>query len=395
MRIGVAGPLDPSCFKEYFSNDYTLPQINKTASSVNAYVNGLLKEGQEVIVFTCDPLGTRPMVFSGRGLKIYITPYKRFIRGFGRYRVHRRISKCIQKEIAGLNVLHAQWTYEYALAAKAFVGRLPVYCSVHDWCPYILTVVKGIKNKYYWRMSHLMFKKVMTEKRIGFIANSEYTREQILGAYPDNRVTLIPNAILERFILKSRESCPESPVFVSISQSLVNLRKNYPALLKAFRLLLRERPDSRLMLVGSFSEEWKSSMEAEGLLKNVELLGSLSHDEVFDVLDKATCLVHPSLEETFGNILLEAMARRVVCIGGENSGAVPQVLGGGKYGLLCDVTDPESIADAMRRSLNKELEKKLIESAFERLVNNYTESKVAKKHIRLFLSGKRSIDDNE
>ncbi len=394
MRIGVAGPFDPSGIPEYFPEGKA-PHINPTASSVTAYVSGLLKTGNTVTVITSDPFGKDTVTIEGKGIKLIVLPGRFRIRGFGRYRMHRRIRDCIEKELGSMDVLHAQWTYEYALAAKAFVDRLPVYCSVRDWCPYLMTIAKGVKNAYYWRMSHAMFKKVMGEKKIGFIANSEYTRGEILGAYPENEVTLIPNPILERFIITNREKRPDSPVFVSISQSLTNVRKNYHTLLKAFSLLLKERPDARLKLIGSYTEEWKASMEAEGLMKNTELLGSLSHDEVFGVLDGATCLVHPSLEETFGNILLEAMARRVVCIGGKSSGAVPQVLGEGRFGLLCDVTDPVSIAEAMRASLDAELAEGLVESASKRLTDNFTETKVAERHLRLFLSGKRSIKDNE
>ena len=395
MRICVAGPFDPSGIPEFFPEGTQIPHINATASSVTAYVSGLVRLGHEVTVITSDPFRKDTAELKGKGLTVVILPGRFRIRGFGRYRMHRRIAKCIEERLGSFDVIHAQWTYEFALAAKSFVGRVPVFCSVRDWCPYLVTLAKGVKNRYYWRMSRAMFEKVMAEKGMGFIANSEYTREQILGAYPENAVTLIPNPILERFIITNREGYPSSPVFVSISQSLSNVRKNYLALLKAFSLFLRERPDAKLVLIGSYPEEWRADMEARGLLENVELSGSLSHDEVFAVLDKATCLVHPSLEETFGNILLEAMARRVVCIGGESSGAVPQVLGNGKYGLLCDVKDPASIADAMRRSLESGISVGLVDAATEHLIDNYTETKVAERHIKLFLSGKLSLKDSE
>ena len=395
MRICVAGPFDPSGIPEFFPEGTQIPHINATASSVTAYVSGLVRTGHEVTVITSDPFRKETLEIKGKGLTVVILPGRFRIKGFGRYRMRKRIAKCIEARLGSFDVIHAQWTYEFALAAKSFVGRVPVFCSVRDWCPYLMTVVKGIKNKYYWRMSRFMFEKVMAEKGMGFIANSEYTREQILSAYPENAVTLIPNPILERFIITNREGYPASPVFVSISQSLSNVRKNYLALLKAFSLFIKETPDAKLVLIGSYPEEWKQDLEARGLLENVELLGSLTHDEVFAVLDQATCLVHPSLEETFGNILLEAMARRVVCIGGESSGAVPQVLGNGNYGILCDVTDPASIAAAMRRSQEGELRAKLIGAATEHLIDNYTETKVAERHIKLFLSGKLSLKDSE
>ena len=139
-------------------------------------------------------------------------------------------------EISSLDILHAEWTYEYAYAMLPFVYQKKVYCSVRDWCPYLLSIAKGWHEKVYWKTSYFMFKKIMQEHRIHFIANSNYTKERITGDYPKNDVTIIPNPIQRSFICDSRDNYPDHPVFVSISQSLQNTRKNYKKLLEAFQL---------------------------------------------------------------------------------------------------------------------------------------------------------------
>ena len=101
-------------------------------------------------------------------------------------------------------------------------------------------------------------------------------------------------------------------------------------------------------------------------------------------IDKSTCLVHPALEETFGNILLEGMARRVVVIGGEHSGAVPFVLQNGKCGILCDVTSVESIVNAMEKSLDEKTAIQLLNDGTDYLLNTYSSDVVLNRHIDLF-----------
>ena len=243
MRIGVAGPFNPREIKDYFAEDVNLPELNITASSVNIYVRSLLESGQKVTVFTSNPYSKTTQEFEGNNIKLYCIPCTFVPRGFGRYRMHRRIRHYVARELENLDVLHAEWTYEYALALLPYINIKPVFCSVRDWCPYILTIIKGAINKYYWYMSYYMFKKVMAKTGIHFIANSDYTLNSILEMYPKNNVTVIPNPIQSTYILNERTEYPENQVFVSISNSLVNVRKNYKVLLYAFREYLKIKPD--------------------------------------------------------------------------------------------------------------------------------------------------------
>ena len=86
-----------------------------------------------------------------------------------------------------------------------------------------------------------------------------------------------------------------------------------------------------------------------------------------------------------GNILLEGMCRRVPCIGGKDSGAVPQVLGDGKYGVLCDVTDPRSIYEAMKKIEDPILYQSIVKESTEYLLREFPDIVVAQKHIELFI----------
>ena len=65
-----------------------------------------------------------------------------------------------------------------------------------------------------------------------------------------------------------------------------------------------------------------------------------------------TLLIHPSLEESFGMTVVEAMALALPVVGGIKSGAIPWLLGAGEHGMLVDVKDSKQIANVVLELLN-------------------------------------------
>ena len=70
-------------------------------------------------------------------------------------------------------------------------------------------------------------------------------------------------------------------------------------------------------------------------------------------------------------------------IGGKDSGAVPYVLRRGELGLLCEVNDPNSIADAMIHVYQGNYEP-MIEKAFAVVHSEYSPNKVSDDYLQIF-----------
>jgi glycosyltransferase involved in cell wall biosynthesis len=103
--------------------------------------------------------------------------------------------------------------------------------------------------------------------------------------------------------------------------------------------------------------------------------------------DKSSIFISPSLEETFGNTLLESMARKVPIIAGVYSGAIPYVLQQGKAGFLCDVSKSDEIYDTIKYVFeNPEKAKAISQVAFSLLLSDYLDTEVMAKHIDLYES---------
>ena len=120
-------------------------------------------------------------------------------------------------------------------------------------------------------------------------------------------------------------------------------------------------------------------------INNVFFCGPKKRNEVLSIIDNSLCLVHPSKEESFGNTIIESMARCKVVIGGKDSGAVPYVLRDGKCGCLCDVNDYEEMASAMLKVIEDDVYRvSLIHSATDTLMEYYANSVCIRRHIDLY-----------
>jgi glycosyltransferase involved in cell wall biosynthesis len=143
--------------------------------------------------------------------------------------------------------------------------------------------------------------------------------------------------------------------FVSIG--LWGRLKNIKIGLKSFNTFLRnyDYKDIYYILIGpglGTNDESYKWAKKNKLDKNVLFLGKRSREETLKILKGAKALLHPSKTEAFPMVLGEAMYLNVPVIGGIKSGGVPELLGNGDYGLLCDISSVKEIVTKLYFVLN-------------------------------------------
>jgi glycosyltransferase involved in cell wall biosynthesis len=128
-------------------------------------------------------------------------------------------------------------------------------------------------------------------------------------------------------------------------------RKNLPALLRAFALLVNKQRQARLVIAGQLPgrdsplfPDPRRLVEELGLEERVVFTGWVPEEDKPALLSGATAFVFPSLYEGFGLPTLEAMACGIPVIASDRS-SLPEVVGEG--GILVEPTDAETLADAM------------------------------------------------
>lgn len=139
-------------------------------------------------------------------------------------------------------------------------------------------------------------------------------------------------------------------------------RKNLSRLLEAFKPLLIDWPDLKLVLVGKKGWLYNSffqRLQTLGLQECVIFPGYVDDADVPAFYQLAEVFVFPSLYEGFGLGPIEAMTCGTPVVS-SNSSSLPEVVG--EAGLLVDPTDTAALSEALRRVLaNPELRANLVQ----------------------------------
>jgi len=132
--------------------------------------------------------------------------------------------------------------------------------------------------------------------------------------------------------------------------------KGVEVLIRAFDRIRQERPDVRLVLIGSGHAEgqFRSLAQTLGLERAVHFMPPMTQPELASWMQASACLVLPSLSEGLGRVVVEAMAsgRPVV---GTRVGGVPELIVDGATGFLVPPGDAEALADRVLRLLKDPL----------------------------------------
>lgn len=185
-------------------------------------------------------------------------------------------------------------------------------------------------------------------------AAAEYIRE-----LTDRPVQIVPNGIdLDHFAATSVKRDPKTgsvkaasvtanagPAILYIGR--LERRKGVKYLLRAFQVLQENQEDVGLVLAGDGPDREKLELMVEELgLRNVTFLGFVSEDEKLRLLRSADLFCAPAIYgESFGIVLLEALASGLVTVAANNPGysSVMQGLGG------LSLVNPQDTVEFARR----------------------------------------------
>lgn len=204
---------------------------------------------------------------------------------------------------------------------------------------------------------------------------SAYEKNIIETRFPDIGVTTIYNGINESFkkvsdnnilqTIKSRYKLPDEFIFFLGN---TDPKKNLSGVLKAFSILLGGRPGNTPKLVmpdlnKSFLDAAINSINPN-LREHIITTGYIPNYELPAIYSMATLFIYPSLRESFGIPILEAMACGAPVIT-SNTSSMPEVAG--DAALLVDPHQPQQIAEAIASVLdNPDLRNSLILKGYER-----------------------------
>jgi glycosyltransferase involved in cell wall biosynthesis len=179
------------------------------------------------------------------------------------------------------------------------------------------------------------------------VADSHATADRICGWVPDGMLRTIPNGIdLERFAaVTPRVGTADRALIVGMVANLTSWKKHDLFLDVAQRV--SSKTSTEFHVYGQFPSNSKlrsleDQIERRGLKNRVRLQGFVA--DPARIMAEVDVVVHPADHESFGRVLVEAMAAGVPVVGVRGGGAAEIVIDG-ITGLLASPNDAAGLAE--------------------------------------------------
>lgn len=236
-----------------------------------------------------------------------------------------------------------------AARAAAAAGR-PYVAVLKGIYPEVLPYERGLTRRLLQLQAR--WEGEATTAAGAVVVPSGYSAEAVRRHYgpPPARIHVVP----EPFDVPAwRELLPAVPrQSVVLCVAHLYPRKRVADLLVAWPSVLRERPGSRLRLVGH-GPEMRHVRRLAARLQSVSVEGHLPRQELLHAFASSSLFALPSAQENFGIAAVEAMASGLVVVAGD-AGALPETTDGAVRALV-PIGDVEALGRAIVQGLDEEV----------------------------------------
>ncbi|QPG72863.1 Phosphatidylinositol N-acetylglucosaminyltransferase gpi3 subunit [Brettanomyces nanus] len=303
-------------------SDFFYPQPGGVELHIYHLAQRLIARGHSVIVITHaykDRTGVRILT---NGLKVYYVPFVVLYREctfptvFSAFPILRYIF--IREKI---DIVHGHGSFSSlcheAILHGSTMGLKTVFTD-HSLFGFA-TVGSILGNK--------LLKFTLTDVGHVICVSNTCKENTVLRASLDpSTVSVIPNAVVaDDFMPADLRPSLETITIVVISRLFPN--KGADLLTAIIPRICMDHPEIRFLVAGDGPKfiDLEQMRERYQLQDHVELIGSIRHEQVRDVMIKGQIYLHPTLTEAFGTVLVEAACCGLLVVT-TNVGGIPEVL---------------------------------------------------------------------
>lgn len=238
------------------------------------------------------------------------------------------------------DLIHVHGTRAGSLGRLANIGlKFPLIYTEHLWTKdYHLS--SHLENMV--QITAMWFLDMFTNLNIAvsqavkdFLVQSQISRPE--------KITVIYNAV--------KSSKKKAKIFSKGDITLgtvgtLNLQKGIQYLIQAMPKILAEFPKTKLVIIGEgvYKNRLEKLVRRMKLNRFITFTGFLK--EIDEEMIKFDIYVQPSLSESFGLAIIQAMSLGLPIVA-TNTGGIPEVVTTGKSGLLVEAKNPRALAEAI------------------------------------------------
>ena len=385
MKICLVGPCSPSDVVHLL-----FPTFKESAESIRAFrgvpvsalAEALVEDNHEVTLITTSSEVHELRIFQGQKFTLMLLPQRVRARDLALTLYSKEIysiSKILRK--LNVDVIHAHWTYEYAIASIFSCKNLVV--TAHD-APWQVFMTAGSRKFWIFRLILAWIARLFVKNMV-FVSEdleSKWRREMFWRR--NSRV--IPNIPPFEINNASKEFRLQG-IFRILTVGDASARKNVAGSIEAIRYLKDVHPFIELHIVGiglGRNEPYSNNHAESDYFSNLHWHGYLERSELKSLMLKCDVLLQPSLLESFGLSLLEGMALGLPVIAGLNTGAAKEVVG--DAGILIDTRDTSEIISSLKMLIdNPKIGLDLSERGKRRISTKFSRSHILTSTIEYYL----------
>lgn len=243
----------------------------------------------------------------------------------------------------------------------------------------ITTIGPATHSQYYPLPSRYIVRisRLVNQRMDMIITESESEKKEIVKflRVPEKKVRVIPSGVEQIYRPLNNLEGIKNELLVKykikfpyiLHVSAYRPVKNGPALIKAFAELKKQGLEYKLVLVGKPAQKFDEVLKLIkqlGLEGEVITTGLVPDEDLPKLYNAADLFVLPSFKESFGHVLVEAMACGCPVVT-SNVTCMPEVVG--KAGILIDPYEVSSLAEGMHKVLtDSELTQNLKKKSLQR-----------------------------
>jgi glycosyltransferase involved in cell wall biosynthesis len=208
-----------------------------------------------------------------------------------------------------------------------------------------------------------------------------------ISGIPLSSIKVIYNPAFDESIIELSQSIEYTHEWLESKMSKVIIgvgrlmdQKDFITLLKAFRQLLSQNYDYKLLILG----EGKEKANLEDFIGRNNLSGSIKilsfAKNPFPYIRKADVLVLPSKYEGFGNVLVEAMACGTQVVSTDCPSGPAEILNKGEFGFLTPIGNEKEMSKAIIKAIREPIERSVLLKRAKEFDVNY----IAKLYLDAF-----------
>ncbi|KAI0136902.1 hypothetical protein BJ170DRAFT_603676 [Xylariales sp. AK1849] len=323
-------------------SDFFFPQPGGVESHIYQLATKLIDRGHKVIVITHAYEDRKGIRYLTNGIKVYHLPFAVIYRSatfptvFSSFPLFRNIMIREQIEIVHGHASGSNLCHEALLHARA-MGLRTVFTD-HS--------LFGFADAASILINKLLKFTLSDVDHIICVSHTCKENTTLRASLDPPMVSVIPNAIESKNFYPlnypaepdftgaafgqapraAHHLGPNDPItIVVISRLFYN--KGTDLLTASIPRILENHPNTRFIIAGSGPKaiDLEQMIEQNVLQDKVEMLGSVRHEQVRDVMVRGHIYLHPSLTEAFGTVIVEAAScgLYVVCTA---VGGIPEVL---------------------------------------------------------------------